>query len=66
MGTKFIDIDGLAFFKQQTDAVNNARFMSNAEFVGADGKILNEKLPNEMSVKTASLEEIDALFDANG
>ena len=63
MGTKFIDVDGLTFFKQQQDAVNGARFMNNSEFVGEDGQILNEKLPDERSIQTATLEDINALFD---
>lgn len=62
MATKFIDIDGLAFFKQQLDANLSGQYMSQYDFVGEDGKILNEKLPNEMSIQKATLGDINALF----
>ena len=66
MATKFIDVDGLNFFKQKQDALNSILYMNNAEFVGDDGKILNEKLPDEMSIQKATVDDIDKLFDYDG
>ena len=62
MAKKFIDLDGLTIFKQQQDAVNSARFLSVADFLDADGKILNAKLPSEQQIETASNDDINALF----
>ena len=42
---KIIDTDGLAFFKEQQDAVNDRTFMKSADFVDGDGVILSDKLP---------------------
>lgn len=63
MATKFIDIGGLAFFKQQLDANISGQYMNIYDFTGADGKILNEKLPDEMSIQKATFDDIDALFN---
>ena len=42
---KIIDTDGLAFFKEQQDAVNENKFMKSADFVDGTGVILTDKLP---------------------
>ena len=42
---KIIDTDGLAFFKEQQDAVNENKFMKSADFVDGTGVILADKLP---------------------
>ena len=57
MAQKLIDIDGLAFFKKQQDAFNDAKFMPYYDFIDDNGFIDTAKLP------AATTEDITKIFE---